>query len=174
MSGCAHLLSTQDSNRGERERGRFCFGTNRGAVVNRKRIFELAEVIRRTPYEGSDSVHIEGGIEKPKFFNMTYTHCGTLCCLCGWACTLWPSEVKDNGDLMGEGGKILGLDSFVSDALFLPDLQSFTNLSLDDITPEEAATVLERVLEQEPEDGVAMTDIWKSVLDEHRSDPAVL
>lgn len=122
------------------------------------RILELARIIRSTPH-GTPTAEeqVDGGASQRDLdsFNMNFVHCGSAGCISGWAHSLWTK---------GSLSEILGLDPYVAEALYLPSPESLAFRSLATIQPYQAATVLERVVQEEPQNGREMQRIWSEVL----------
>lgn len=137
--------------------------------MNTKRMLELANHLRIIPHEHIDNSDIED--EKLETFNMAFFRCGSAACIAGWACGLWGSPNALNITRRAAG--ILDLDHEVANGLFMPRLGYFTERDYQDIEPEEAALVLEEMVNNKHrlQDELDVLAIWERVLNEHETNP---
>lgn len=149
--------------------------------MNKERLLELATRIRNTPYDIPSQYEVdigEEGMQELEGFNMRFLHCGSVACLCGWSRYIWDAPEYLSGpetrfrakpSSFSIGAQILGLEQSVADYLFWP-----TGLGgygpahnaeiLYNVTPKQAAEVLELMVEREPKTNVEMVNIWEEVL----------
>lgn len=128
--------------------------------MNEERILHLANLIRRTPHRAPTDEEIGSYLENYNdpldAFSMSYTHCGSVGCIHGWAEYLWGGEQQGWPTLQN----MLGVPHGVAGTLYMPMISA----DLSQITSEQAARALEEVVAQKPEDRPQMQDIWREVL----------
>lgn len=138
--------------------------------MNTKRILELADHLKSIPHDPDPESGTNGEMEELEAFNMSYFHCGSSGCICGWSVFLWPQPGMEPWD-PADGAAILDLDHDVAMELFHPHLGAVMSngSALESVTPQEAAAVLREVARTNPKDDLDVLDIWERVLNEQRA-----
>lgn len=129
--------------------------------MNEERLLELADHLEGLPkmehdrFSVTELPKLKGA--KPEGFHMFWwlasTGCGTSGCIAGHAATLWQDNWEPNASIgvRDEAAKELDLDIETAQDLFSPSpLDLPVNVSLESITPQEAARACRNVAEGKP------------------------
>lgn len=114
--------------------------------MNKERMLELAAFIEKLPHD--DALTLED--DALQSFDMSVfisapTECRTAACIAGWAVSLWDPDGRGSPHIRAR--KILGLSYPQGDRLFYatewgPD-------RLEDITPQEAAAEIRKMVDEQ-------------------------
>lgn len=149
--------------------------------MNTERMAELAKTIREQPHVPRDDLPplLFGGIadnmtQRPEGFSMAAWNCGTAGCIAGWTIALYGEDVNWTSGIVDWGAVLLEIPRTIAHGLFLPsdDIRSARRIGLPKITPDQAATVIEKIVVRADdfdegetiENANRVEEIWAEVL----------